>query len=115
MRLTDLEPRWIHPNVFVFRCPHCRDVLLSCKNATMSSGDQHQLFCDTFGEKDPQIVVPCKPEMNWSITCDIAVPVGRDAVFFEHATVKPSLDASSSGHWHGNITNGEIVGGEQTP
>ncbi len=32
---------------------------------------------------------------------------------FDVMTVAPSIDASASGHWHGNITNGQIQGGVQ--
>jgi hypothetical protein len=43
-------------------------------------------------------IVPCEPNMCWSIT-------GTD---FSNLSVTPSLDASASGNWHGFITNGEV-------
>lgn len=111
MRLVDLMPRWIHPNVFVFLCPHCRDVFLTCKNAVMSSREQRETFwrevlCwDGRDSTEPHYsveFVACKPEMAWTF------PSGAD---FESISVTPSLDAGKSGHWHGHITDGEIKGG----
>jgi hypothetical protein len=97
MKLTELEPRWIHPNLFVFRCPHCRKDWLTCKNADMSDREQHDLYEKAFGEDWNMQVVPCAPKFAWGITGD-----------FETLNVSPSIDASNSGHWHGFITNGEI-------
>ena len=99
MKLIELEPRWIHPNLFVFKCPHCLKVLLSCKNIVMPEQEQHDLFEKALGEDWNMIVVGCKDKMAWTIS-------NTD---FTTMTVTPSLDASKSGHWHGNITNGEAV------
>lgn len=107
MKLTELEPRWIHPNVFVFLCPHCRKWLLSCKNIQMSHEEQMNLFEKEFGEDWNTMVIRTKPDASWSIAG--RVPNRRDAAFAEDVTVTPSIDASASGHWHGHITNGEIV------
>lgn len=100
MRLADLEPKWLSDNMFVFLCPHCLVRWLSCKDIIMSHEDQMTLF-----QKDgvEWVVVPCKPEFAWKF-------VGHD---FATISVTPSLDASAAGDWHGHITNGEIVGGEQ--
>ena len=98
MRLTELEPRWIHPNLFIFKCPHCQKDLLTCKNVVMSSRDQHDLFEKTFGEDWNMLIVPCKESMAWTFSGDN----------FETLSVTPSIDASASGHWHGTITNGEM-------
>ena len=62
MRLIDLEPRWIHPNLFVFLCPHCRNVLLSCKNIEMSTRTQHDLFKKEFGEVWNMLIVGDEPD-----------------------------------------------------
>lgn len=98
MRLVDLEPRWIHQNLFIFRCPHCRETYLSCKNVTMSQKEQRAIFAKEFGDDgSPFPVVGSKPDMAWSIVGD-----------FANMTVTPSIDASDSRHWHGFITNGEI-------
>lgn len=107
MRLTDLEPRWIHPNVFVFLCPHCRKVLLSCKNAPMSRQEQDDLFEKEFGTGLDAWPVASKPDFAWAMSG--TVPANPNAAFIEDLTVRPSIDASASGHWHGHITNGEIT------
>lgn len=106
MRLTELEPRWIHHNVFVFLCPHCRKDLLVVKNVPMSEQDQYDLFEKEFGPAWNTFVVPAKPDFSWSISG--TTPNRPGASFMDDCTVTPSVDASNSGHWHGCITNGEI-------
>lgn len=109
MRLTELEPRWIHRNVFVFLCPHCRKVMLACKNVEMSLKDQSKLFEKEFGKDWNMMIVRADPDCSWAITG--STPADPRAAFIGDLTVTPSVDASKSGHWHGHITNGEIVGG----
>jgi hypothetical protein len=99
MRLLDLDPFWIDPNVFTFRCPVCRDVFLSCKRVAMDVFDQQRLFIDLFGEDVGRTVVPCEKDKAWQMSSDD----------FATITVTPSIDASASGHWHGSITNGVIA------
>lgn len=99
MKLVELFPRWIHPNLFIFLCPHCKKDLLTCKNIVMSSQEQQDLFEKTYGEDWPALIVGCKAEMAWTFSSND----------FSIISVTPSLDASKSGHWHGFITNGEIV------
>lgn len=106
MQLIELEPRWIHPNIFVFLCPHCRTMLLSCKNVQMSTREQMEIFSRELGEDWNQHVVPTKHDAAWTITGSI--PPEPGAVIAQDLTITPSLDASASGHWHGYITNGEI-------
>lgn len=103
MRLLDLQPRWIYKNkIFTFLCPHCRRIWLTCKRVPMD----HQQQWDIFEREAPEAVtVGCKPETAWKF----------EGLDFATMTVTPSLDASASGHWHGSITNGQIVGGEQCP
>jgi hypothetical protein len=100
MKLTDLEPRWVHENVFVFRCPHCQKTWISCKSTPMSIGEQFEHFRSANLEPaGPRYaVVPMNEETAWAMS-------GKD---FETLSVTPSIDASASGHWHGFITNGEI-------
>ena len=107
MRLTDLEPRWIHPNLFVFLCPHCRKDLLTCKNVVMSHREQYDLYEKVFGQDWNLLIVPCNPDFCWSIFGTI--PADISAAFIQNLTVTPSIDASPSGHWHGWITNGEVT------
>lgn len=109
MKLTELEPRWIHPNLFIFRCPHCKTIFLSCKNVEMNQKEQRELFEKHFGDDWGRLVVGDTPEQCWSISG--TVPRDPNAAFIQNLTVTPSIDASKSGHWHGHITNGEIIGG----
>jgi hypothetical protein len=109
MKLIDLEPRWIHPNLFVFRCPHCRTMFLACKNIEMKHKEQRELFEKEFGDDWNHLVIWDEWDKCWSISG--TVPRDPKAAFVTDLTVTPSIDASKSGHWHGNITNGEIVGG----
>ena len=100
-RLTDLFPRWVHPNMFAFLCPHCGDVFLTCKNIPMDHDTQYELFDRVFYTPYPgTIVVGCKESYSW---------VWQNAHDFEQITVTPSLDASASGHWHGFISAGAIA------
>ena len=111
MRLTELSPRWLSPDVFTFLCPHCCKVLLTCKRVTMGHKAQCLLWreiLDWDSEYDEiewgsVTVILCKAECAWTMSSSD----------FETMTVTPSLDASGSGHWHGFLTAGEIVGGEQ--
>lgn len=101
MRLVDLNPSWLDKGLFVFWCPHCHETLLSCKNAVMSVREQCDLFASRFGYAP---IVPCKPAFAWEFA---------DGAAFETMSVTPSLNCGASGHWHGHITAGEIVGGIQ--
>lgn len=103
MKLIDLEPRWIHPNIFVFLCPHCRKILLSCKNVQMTHREQWDILSAERAKIGMEIV-PTKPDQAWSISG--SVPIDTRAAFVTDLTVSPSIDASASGHWHGTITSG---------
>lgn len=96
MRLAELQPRWIHPTVFIFVCPCCRSMLLSCKTAYMSREEQYALFQRLSGWRADHIV-PTVPGCGWRVTGTLP-----------DITVTPSIDASAAGHWHGHITAGEI-------
>lgn len=100
VKLIDLDPRWIHSNVFTFLCPCCMKWRLSCKNIPMGRNEQWELFDKVHGEYAySKLVVGCKEDIAWNF------PSGAD---FNTISVTPSIDASASGHWHGYITNGEI-------
>ena len=122
MRLSDLQPNWIENGgrrvCFVMKCPHCvakgvaKPTLLSCaivpwKDAFPKVSEEHDFFdallpslgYEDYGRCD---LIGCKPTIAWTI---------KSAESFETISVTPSLDASNSGHWHGFITNGNIVGG----
>jgi hypothetical protein len=106
MKLIDLEPRWITPNFFIFRCPCCQKAFLTCKNIVLSREDVWNTLRTYLGEDWNEIVVPPKAETAWNITGSTRDP---NASFPTDLTVTPSIDASASGHWHGFITNGEIT------
>lgn len=96
VKLTDLSPRWIHPDLFIFKCPHCRSVWLSCKRVKMGISEQMALFAK---EAPGETVAPCNPDVAWWMKGS-----------FENGNfhVKPSIDAGKAGHWHGHIVGGEI-------
>jgi Family of unknown function (DUF6527) len=99
LRLIDLDPEWLSPNLFTFLCPHCQKWRLSCKNIPMGHNAQAELFDSKYGEyAQSDLVVGCKEDVSWTIN-------GTD---FATLSVTPSIDASASGHWHGHITGGEI-------
>lgn len=77
----------------------------------MSHKEQRELFEREFGDDWNERVIPSAPDCSWSISGER--PVGPNAAFVGNLTVTPSLDASAAGHWHGHITDGEIVGGVQ--
>lgn len=64
----------------------------------MKVSDQIDLFEKVLADKSLENIVPCGKDTSWEIKGT-----------FENMTVKPSLDASASGHWHGFITDGIIV------
>jgi Family of unknown function (DUF6527) len=105
MNLSELDPRWLSPNLFVFRCPHCREVWLVCKNIPMKMSAQVDLLTDAIGPD----WIPAKQDFSWNIVGPGPIQNGYQiGIDFARVTVTPSIDASASGHWHGFITNGEI-------
>ncbi|MGE3582868.1 MAG: hypothetical protein AB7J28_15810 [Hyphomonadaceae bacterium] len=108
MKLTDLEPRWLHIGGkrlgFAFRSPVNRDQWQTCMPTPLSLSSQMSLW-EASGFSDADILQPCNPGHRWQIAG------GIDEATFETMTVTPSLDGSRGGLWHGFITNGQIVGG----
>lgn len=100
MRLTDLEPRWYareggKRQGLTFRCPHCVD-----------SGQRLAVAVHLDGTNmDPN---PENPQ-QWGAGERVWTFAGGQG--FDDLSITPSVDASAGGHWHGCITNGEIVGG----
>lgn len=105
MKLTELEPSWITPDMFIFRNPTGGNDWLTCKRIQMSQKDQYRLvYGDHMDERTKtdwvgKCVVLTAPECAWKFD-------GND---FSTLTVTPSINASASGNWHGFITNGEII------
>lgn len=98
MKLIDLEPAWLAPDVFIFKNPTGGDDWLTCKRVPMLQKEQYSLIYDKNPQYVGKTVVMTVPEMAWKFE-------GND---FNTMTVIPSIDASQSGNWHGFITNGEI-------
>lgn len=97
MKLTELEPRWLTPDVFIFRSPSGCGDWLSCKRSLLPQ--QHKFFYEKCPALIGQAIVGTVTDMCWNFEagCD-----------FNTITVTPSIDASASGNWHGFITNGVI-------
>jgi len=99
MKLTDLEPAWLSPDVFIFKNPTGGNDYLTCKRVVMSFKDQYELIYKQNPQYIGKCVVTTKADMAWKFE-------GND---FDALTVMPSIDASASGNWHGFITNGTII------
>jgi hypothetical protein len=112
VRLSELSPKWVNDHVFIFLCPHCGQVYLSCKSIVLDEDQQNAMYEAVLSEEKEPIpalmeylgsgtppVVLCKEEFKWSLS-------SHD---FETLTVSPSIDASNSGHWHGHISQGTIT------
>lgn len=101
MRLTELSPRWLSPDVLAFVCPACASHVgtrarVTVKRAPMSIREQLALFASELGE-DAQYCHPTTASVKWSFS-------GTD---FATLTVEPSLNIV--GHWHGTIVNGAVT------
>lgn len=112
MRLTDLDPRWLIKNGkrvgFIFRCPlePANDrIWQSCFFEPTPHTMQWSLFEQAGSEQFRWIVQGCKETIGWKCT-----PAPEQATF-NNISIKPSIDGSAGGNWHGHITNGEIKGG----
>lgn len=109
MKLTDLDPRWAmdadiviggvarhypdrHGMCVTFECPHCVD-------REQRTGDKRVQRLGVWFNN---------PIDNLPPTDDATHLWQRTGESFENLTLSPSVDASSDGHWHGHITNGEI-------
>lgn len=96
MKLTDLDPRWYTVRGsrvgMTFDCPHC------------AGGSRLAVALHLDGTNmDPDPANPQQFEAGehvWTIT---------GGAGFADMSLTPSIDASSSGHWHGHITDGEIA------
>lgn len=107
MKLTELEPRWYSVDDskgiagISFLCPHCKQERLGVR---IDSANAHVISVD----HDNDITTAPINVQVWQITGDAPSFDGENHGGFENVSLFPSVDASASGHWHGNITNGEI-------
>jgi hypothetical protein len=102
MRLTDLNPKWILPTslwsspdpyyvAIKFDCPHCRT---------------QRLVCFFEPPIDPSGL---KAKYGWSEFDKDKPKWKRRGDTFETLTLEPSVNFDSTGHFHGHITNGEVI------
>lgn len=107
MRLAELKPRWIAGEGdagrlgFTFLCPHCRETRLFCALIGLPTRAQFKALASHHPESRGDIV-PAKQMFAWNLA---------KGSTFDDMSITPSVDASASGHWHGYITDGQIVGG----
>ena len=101
MKLIELSPHWLTPDIFIFKNPTGGPDWLTCKHVLWPEKQYHFLACRL-------------RELNLSIEEGAIVGIEKDYCWkfegndFNTLTVTPSIDASKSGNWHGYITNGEI-------
>ena len=101
MKLTELRPVWLsfggsnRKTGFIFDCPCCRSIKLTCKCIYATMREQVEVM-RSLG-LDPRQFVPTAEKTVWKWEGD-----------FINLNVSPSIDASSSGHWHGFIKGGLI-------
>lgn len=107
MRLVDLDPHWIgihdwsenspyHVGI-TFRCPHC------------PPGKRGETTFIAVFFSNPIDPGQLQQKYSWT-TSKLAENLwNRQGDTFDTLTLSPSVDASGNGHWHGFITNGEVV------
>lgn len=124
MRLVDLDPRWlVHPDGhragLTFLCPCCKAEWLICmaektrvlgglydhREGYWTGDSQYAMLHKAIGgwNHPVQDASPCSPFFAWQF-----VPAIGEADF-ETLTLKPSLDFSPCGHWHGFIRDGALL------
>lgn len=116
MRLTDLNPRWVLPENWSrqapvyyiglsFDCPCAKCRAPACPTCGHAP-DAKRLAVNFWPHIDPQ-----------NAAQQFAIPFAdrgehrRTGDAFDTLTLAPSVGFDSIGHWHGNITSGQIVGG----
>jgi len=109
MRLSELDPRWAidadiviggvakhfegrHGMAVSFECPHCVE-------RERNTGDKRVIRIAVWFANPIDGLTP---------TDDAKFLWQRLGDSFENLTLSPSIDASSDGHWHGFIVNGEV-------
>ncbi len=115
MRLTELEPRWFDvPGIgtdkdgVAFLCP-CASCIANPSKRTRLAAQ----FANPVGA-DPKPLMSLEDKLRHAHELGtFDVPPGylwkRTGETFETLTLSPSVDASASGHWHGHITDGEVI------
>jgi hypothetical protein len=112
MNLADLEPRWIGLNGSMwgkigatakfgvsFLCPHCRSKRIAVMFKPAIDPDRINELSPWAMPDAPNPNTGAAKSVNWW---------ARTGDTFANLSLSPSIDASSSGHWHGFITNGVL-------
>ncbi len=126
-RLTDLRPRWgidadiviggvlrhdenRHGMAVTFDCPHCMKCPTCADLATYQTPDG-RLWCSRAHSWRAQRlgVWFANPIDGLPPTDDAERLWQRTGDTFETLSLSPSIDASARGHWHGCITDGEVM------
>jgi hypothetical protein len=98
VKLIDLDPAWLSPDVLVFRSPAGSGDLITAKRVPMPTPEQYALVYENNPQYIGRTVVMTRPDQVWALEGDS----------FENLTLHPSVDHSASGNWHGWVRNGEI-------
>jgi hypothetical protein len=115
LKLAELDPHWVglcqgHAIGITFLCPHCR----KCRIGVA--------FDEPIGGHHLENVIG--RDVAVFLTREFMTGTGRfqnstlkkwhrEGETFDGLSLSPSIDTSECGHWHGSVTNGEIVGGVQ--
>lgn len=106
MRLTELAPSWIgysDTGVILglsFKCPHCLTQRLAVAFA-------NPIDPKGWAENLRERYGPCNIEPMRTLNDGATWQRAGDT--FDTLSLVPSVDCSKTGHWHGNIINGEII------
>lgn len=111
MKLSALNPRWVQPSQWAtlsppfyigmsFDCPHCQPT----RCPTCGHSDEIKRLAVTFWP-------PVDPEGLLGRVFNLPDNGGhrRSGDTFDTLTLSPSVGFDGIGHWHGNITNGEVT------
>ena len=107
MKLSELDPRWLtelpdrHGMGISFECPHCQ-------NEPIEDRIQIAVWFSNPIDGKPPASVTCREVIKDNRILAVQPLWNRFGDNFESLTLSPSIDARLSGHWHGNIINGEI-------
>jgi Family of unknown function (DUF6527) len=115
MKLTELDPHWVglcrgHAIGVTFLCPCCRKTRIGIAFDEPIGG--HHL--ENLIGRDVAVFLTREFREGTGRFQDSTLKKWhRIGETFQDLTLTPSIDTSEHGHWHGSITNGEMVGGSQ--
>lgn len=111
MRLTELSPKWVSLNGWsdenpfyigvTFQCPHCI-------GKPEHGPDRARRLYAMFDKP----IDPANLTAKWGFDVASWFPDQlrwhREGDTFDTLSLTPSINTSTSGHWHGTISNGEL-------